>query len=64
MGLKFSKKKNNTIKTKPVKIKDYSFNHNVVKIKHYNMGSNSMESNNRAKYSYIYKGVPGGWYVD
>ena len=39
----------------------YPFKPCIVKIKYYKNGKRIYQKNN-IKYSYVYKGVPGGWY--
>ena len=70
MGLKFSRKKNKNYyndsnkikKTKKQKIviKEYPFRPDLVKIT--KLDGSPLEK--MPKYSYVYKGVPGGWYFD
>ena len=65
---KFNKKFNENIKyyepsrEKKTK-KKYPFRPYVVKIKHIG-GGQKINPRKHIKYSYIYKGVPGGWYYD
>jgi len=62
MGLKFTKKKVNIEnKTSFIKSKKIKINKNAVKITYI---SNDIDNFNiKPKYSYVYNGVPGGWYI-
>lgn len=63
MGNKILKKKNIEITPKKrKKRKKYSIKPGVVKVTVYD-GSGKINYNIKPKYSYIYKGVPGGWYI-
>jgi len=42
---------------------NYKIKPEVVKIIYYNEHGNKVCPGENVKYSYIYKGVPGGWYV-
>ena len=44
-------------------IKPYPINNDAVTVKYVGYGQyNEKKCNNEPKYSYTYKGVPGGWY--
>ena len=49
-------------KEKVKKRKIYKFKPEVVKVTVYD-GSGKINYDIKPKYSYIYKGVPGGWYI-
>lgn len=59
---KLSKKNKKEKKESIIIKKEYKFNPNVVKIKYYVNGKETYPPKNLT-YSYIYKGVPGGWHI-